>query len=293
MHYLQQNIDITNLSNFKTKATTKYYFEINSINDVLKINEIKNFANTNNLKLLFIWWGTNTLFAFSKFNWIVIKNNLRWYNYDLNTKILEVSTQENIRDIALILKEKYKNDLWYRFIWLPGSIWGAIYWNAWCFWLETENNFLSVEAYNFSTWRIENISRANAKFSYRNSIFKETNNYFLLKAFFDLSKMEEKYSNDKDIIQFREEIQPNWNSCGSFFKNPNKEFSAGKLIEEVWLKWFSVWNAYFSEKHANFLMMKWDNWDYKELFELIKLAQNKVKEAFKIELIPEVNIIES
>ena len=92
MDYLQQNIDITNLSNFKTKATTKYYFEINSIEDVLKINEIRDFANTNNLKVLFIWWGTNTLFAFEEFNWIVIKNNLRWYNFDREQRVEEPNT---------------------------------------------------------------------------------------------------------------------------------------------------------------------------------------------------------
>jgi hypothetical protein len=34
MEILQQDIDITHLSGFRTKATTKYYFEINSIDDI-------------------------------------------------------------------------------------------------------------------------------------------------------------------------------------------------------------------------------------------------------------------
>jgi UDP-N-acetylmuramate dehydrogenase len=62
-----------------------------------------------------------------------------------------------------------------------------------------------------------------------------------------------------DNIKFRKEIQPSGNSCGSFFKNHSKEYSAGKLIEEVGLKGFRYNNAYFSEKHANFLMTKLDN----------------------------------
>jgi hypothetical protein len=34
MDFLQKNTDITHLSNFKTPAKTKYYFEINKESDV-------------------------------------------------------------------------------------------------------------------------------------------------------------------------------------------------------------------------------------------------------------------
>ena len=288
---LQQNINITNLSNFKTKAFTKYYFEINTESDVLKLKEIFDFAEKENLKTLFIWWWTNILFAFDVFDWIIIKNNLKWFSYDENTKILEVYSNEKIWEVAEKLENDYGQNLWHRFIWLPGSIGWAVFWNAGCFWLETESNFLTASVYNLSTWEIENFSKSDAKFSYRNSIFKETWKYFIIKAKFDLSKLEEKYSSDVDNIKFREEIQPKWNSCWSFFKNPSKEFSAWKLIEEVWLKWFTYKTAYFSEKHANFLMTNTDNWDYKDLLYLIDLAKVKVKEKFWMELEAEVRII--
>jgi len=51
---LKKNIDITNLSNFKTKAKTRYYFEINNISDVSKLDKIFNYIDSNNLKYLFI-----------------------------------------------------------------------------------------------------------------------------------------------------------------------------------------------------------------------------------------------
>jgi UDP-N-acetylenolpyruvoylglucosamine reductase len=64
-------------------------------------------------------------------------------------------------------------------------------------------------------------------FSYRNSILKENNNkFFLIEAKFDLSKKIEKYHSDVDNIDFRENKQPKGNTCGSFFKNPNREYSA-------------------------------------------------------------------
>jgi hypothetical protein len=40
LSFLQQNYDITSLSGFKTKATTKYYFEINSVKDILNVKAV-------------------------------------------------------------------------------------------------------------------------------------------------------------------------------------------------------------------------------------------------------------
>ena len=293
MKILQKNKEITELSNFKTKAFAKYYFEINSEDDVFKLKEIKDFAFENKLKIIFVWWGTNMLFDFDIFEWIIIKNCLQWWKYNVNTKILKSYSNELISDIAENLEKDYSQNLWHRFIWLPWSIGWAVYWNAGCFGLETENNFREATVLNLSTWKIEVLSTKNMNFSYRTSILKQNNNkYFLVKSVFDLSTKIEKYSSNVDNIDFRENKQPKGNTCGSFFKNPNREQSAGFLIEQVWLKWYKIWWAYFSEKHANFLMSDWTA-SYKDLIELLKLAQKKVKEEFWIEIENEVRIIEN
>lgn len=285
--------DISHLSNFKTKAISKYYFEIHSDTDILLLKDIYDFSQYHKLKLLILWAGTNMLFGFDVFDGIIVKNYLQWFSYDTKTSLLEVSTAEMITDIAWKLEHDFGQDLWHRFIWLPGSVWGAIFWNAGCFWLETESNFLKAEVLHIPTWERKIFFRDEINFSYRSSLFKDTQEYFIIKAWFDLSQKREKYSSDVDNIKFREEIQPKWNSCGSFFKNPSRDASAGKLIEEVWLKWYTYGSAYFSQKHANFLMTNTDNWDYKDLLFLINLAQKKVYENFMVDLIPEVRIIQN
>jgi UDP-N-acetylenolpyruvoylglucosamine reductase len=45
-------------------------------------------------------------------------------------------------------------------------------------------------------------------FTYRNSLFKKTDNYFIIKVIFDLNEKKEKYSSDVDNIDFRENKQP-------------------------------------------------------------------------------------
>lgn len=293
MEFLKTNVDISHLSNFKTKAFSKYYYEVNTIWDLDNLSKIYNFSISNNLWFLIIWGWTNLLFAFDEFNGVIVKNNLEFFNYNEVSKILEVWTSNSIREVWEKLEVVFYNDLWHRFIWLPGSIWWAVFWNAWCFWLETENNFLSAEIYCLKTWEIKTFFKDDMNFEYRESFIKNNPEYFIVSVKFDLSKKVEKYSTDVDNIKFREEVQPKWNSCGSFFKNPSKEFSAGYLIENVWLKWFHHNNAFFSEKHANFLMMNVDNWNYKDLLELIDIAKSKVLDKFDIELVNEVRIIKN
>lgn len=291
LDFLQTDIDISHLSNFKTKAKTKYFFEIKNLDDVEKLSEIYDFAKSQKLQVLVVGWGTNMLFAFDVYNGIIIKNSLDGYLYDKKKKELIVYSNHSIRQVAQELEEKYDQTLWHRFIGLPGSVWGAIYGNAGCFGLETESNLVKVDVYNIKTQSFERFHKSDCEFEYRESFFKKNKDYFIIKWYFDLSKLHEKYSSDVDNIKFREEIQPKWNSCGSFFKNPSKEFSAGKLIEEVWLKGYHHKNAFFSEKHANFLMAEQENGDYRDQLYLLEMAQVKVKQQFWIDLIPEVQII--
>jgi UDP-N-acetylmuramate dehydrogenase len=56
------------------------------------------------------------------------------------------------------------------------------------------------------------------------------------------------------------------------------------------LKWFHIWGAYLSEKHANFLIA-WENCTWRDLITLIDLAKTKVKQQFNMELESEVRII--
>ncbi len=293
MDFLEKNKDISQLSNFKTPAKAAWYFEVNSEDDLDNLKQVIDFAKSKDLKVLFIWGGTNMLFAFDTYNWVVIKNNLSGWNYDRENKILESYSNENIWEIAEQLETKHSQDLWHRFIGLPGSIGGAVFGNAWCFGLEIENNFLDVTVLNLENGQAEMLSKSDMSFSYRSSILKQNDGkYFIVKMRFDLSKKIEKYHSDTDNIYFREHKQPNGNSCGSFFKNPSREASAGYLIEQVWLKWHKIWGGFFSEKHANFLMSD-GTASYQDLLELIKLAQDRVKQEFDIKLVNEVRIIKN
>ncbi len=230
------------------------------------------------------------LFAFDEYEGVVIKNSLTGWDYNKESKILKTFWSESIWMIAEKLENVYCQDLWHRFIWLPGSVAGAVYWNAGCFGLEIENNFVSCEVLDLENGQVSTLLKNDMNFKYRDSILKQERKYFIISAIFDLSKKVEKYHSDIDNIDFRENKQPKGNSCWSFFKNPSRDISAWFLIEKVWLKWHKIWGAYFSDKHANFLMHD-GHGTYKDMLQLIDVAQEKVEKEFWIKIENEVQII--
>ena len=78
-------------------------------------------------------------------------------------------------------------------------------------------------------------------------------------------------------------------SCGSVFKNP-QGMSVGKLIEDCGLKGFSVGGAEVSPVHANFIVNN-GTATASDVAAVIKHVHGKVREAYGIELRPEVKFL--
>ncbi len=290
MNKLQKDIEITWFSWLKTKAFTKYFFSINSEEDIYYLPEIIDFCKKNKLNFFFLGDWTNVFFDFYVFSWIIIKNNLKWWSFDSNY-ILQAYSGENISSIAYQIRKNYKLNKCYRFIGLPWSVWWAVVGNAWCFWLEISNIFLKARVFDIKTKNIRTFDHKNLLFKYRNSSLKNNEKYFVVDCYFDIATNKEKYSSNIDVFNFRKNHQPQWNSCWSFFKNPSREVSAGRLLEDAEFKGYEYNTAFFSSKHANFLMTNTNNANYKDVEHLIQKATNKIKKQFWYSLINEVNIL--
>lgn len=88
-------------------------------------------------------------------------------------------------------------------------------------------------------------------------------------------------------MRFRKQTQPvGVKSAGCIFKNPEGE-SAGKLLDELGLKGFSVGGARVSDVHANFIVHNGDA-DSADVLDLIDAVRERVRRETEIELEPEV-----
>ncbi|MCS6960979.1 MAG: UDP-N-acetylmuramate dehydrogenase [Deltaproteobacteria bacterium] len=106
----------------------------------------------------------------------------------------------------------------------------------------------------------------------------------------------------KNNLEYRKLTQPlHYPSLGSVFKNPSvdrcktflqKKCSAGELLERCGLKGFSYGECKFSEQHANWIVNPHKKGTYEEVDYLIRLAKEKVKTNFAIDLELEWKILE-
>ncbi len=294
------NINLWKKSTIWIWWEAKYYCEAKREWDLMNA---RNFAKKNDLWIIFFWIWSNILFSQNIENKLVcrIKNNF-FEKISENEefwlfKVWSWTILWNL--INILIKDNF--DLT-NLAWFPSTIWWAIVWNAWLCWSEMKDFLVSAKILNLKTWKYEEWKNEDFEFEYRNSKIKKIinqnknkseNNFIISSCILKIPKTR---LNKEDWLklkltrnlQERADKQPKWRSAWSFFKNPYPHF-AWKLIEQIWLKWFKIWWAYFSWKHANFLMTK--EWvTIKDILKLRNLAKRKVKDEFWVDLEEEIVI---
>ena len=173
---------------------------------------------------------------------------------------------------------------------IPGTVGGCIYNNAGAYKMSMSDLLISVTV--LKNDEIIELSCNECNFGYRTSLFKEEKDYIILSCKLKLHKgnLDEIKSLISDRTKRRMETQPlNYPSCGSVFRNPDN-IPAGKVIEEVGLKGFSIGGAKVSELHANFIINTGEATS-EEIIKLINVIKDKVKNETDIDLILEQEII--
>ena len=156
---------------------------------------------------------------------------------------------------------------------IPGTVGGAVFMNAGAYGEDMSKIVESVRVLT-SDLKIKEIKNKGMKFSYRTSLLQEHLDYVCISAKLKLKrgKKEEIEKIMTDRRMQRRATQPlNYPSAGSVFRNPEGMF-AGKLIDDMGLKGFTIGKAKVSEKHANFIINTGNAKanDIKRIIDLIK-----------------------
>lgn len=175
---------------------------------------------------------------------------------------------------------------------IPGSVGGAIFMNAGAYKSDMGYIVKSVKVLT-PRYRVMEMTNFDMHFHYRTSFLQTHPDYICLEATFLLKK-----GNPEEIMQLIEdrknrrlETQPlEYPSAGSVFRNPEGDY-AGRLIEEIGYKGYSIGDALVSEKHANFIINK-GHAKGEDIKKLILEIQNKVKEKYGVELKVEQEFVE-
>jgi UDP-N-acetylmuramate dehydrogenase len=172
---------------------------------------------------------------------------------------------------------------------IPGTVGGALAMNAGAFGGETWRYVSRVETMDH-TGRINLRSPHEFQVKYRH-VVRPNNEWFVAGHFqFPLGDAQHAQQAIRELLRQRNITQPIGEfNCGSVFRNPPGNHAA-RLIEACGLKSYRIGNAWVSQKHANFIINGGEA-TAADIENLIYLIQQKVKEHYGIELMPEVHIL--
>jgi UDP-N-acetylmuramate dehydrogenase len=170
---------------------------------------------------------------------------------------------------------------------VPGSVGGALRMNAGAYGTQIGAWVREVQVYRAATGRIEILRGDAISFEYRHTSFAPDDIMLSVKLELPSIPYAEILHGIRVCNEKRRASQPlNQKSAGCIFKNPPGA-SAGRMIDELSLKGFSVGDARVSDRHANFFVNAGQA-RCADMLGLIAQVRERVHQAFGVELETEV-----
>lgn len=261
-----------------------YFVEIENEEQLILL---LNFISKNKIKFFVVGGGSNILFSDEGFNGIVIKLSGDFYKHEISSNNVICGSAVSLAYLAKQTAEQGLSGLEY-LSGIPGTVGGAVFGNAGVKDCSISSVIDKVEVIDYmGNKRV--LTKNDIEFEYRKSNIK---NSIITKIFFIL-----KNADKNDILKtISKEFEKRKNSqpigtknAGCIFKNP-KDDSAGRLIDSLKLKNYSVGGIKISDVHANFFINK-DNGCAKDMMSLIEFVKNEVYKKYNIKLETEIKII--
>lgn len=274
-----ENESIAKHTTYKVGGNAKLFvYPKNKEKLIILLKQLK----SKNINYKILGNGSNTLFSDKEYDGVIIKldalNSVRFFRTTVKAEagvnLIKLSNQTVRKGLAGL---EFATGI-------PGTVGGAIYMNAGAYKSDMGYITKSIEVL---TPNLEVITMTNKEldFHYRTSFLQKHKDYICLEATFKLRQSDKNLLLEivEDRKKRRIESQPlEYPSAGSVFRNPENLF-AGKLIEDLGYKGYTIGGAKVSEKHANFII-NYKNATGKDIKELIELLQKDVKEKYDVDL---------
>jgi UDP-N-acetylmuramate dehydrogenase len=235
------------------------YLGIGGTTDLIRIHrhdsipELLNLLDQHKIPHKFLGGGSNLL---------VIDGELPFVVLQLAKSEQEVVIEGNVAsvdaaaDLGRTVTFCAKNDLggMEGLIGVPGTVGGALRMNAGAYGTQIGSYVREVKVYRTAERRIEILRGEQISFEYRHTSFAPDDMMLSVKLELPSKPFKEILQGIRICNEKRRASQPlGQKSAGCIFKNPPGA-SAGRMIDELGLKGFSVGDAKVSDRHANFFV---------------------------------------
>ena len=308
---IQKNIDLSTRTSFRIGGPAKYYIDIKEKEDLI---EAIKWANEKGVKIFYWGGGTNILVSDKGIDGLVLK----FSNTDIKIKgdRIECNAGASLMRVSrMAASEKLTGFEWG--IGIPGTIGGAIKGNAGAYGFYIGDFVETLQIYDIKKERFFTMSKNDAGFSYKKSIFSTRPDLLIWETVFKLEKGDP-FKIDRlneEHINYRKKTQPSLPSAGCIFKNisfdkvridnPNlarriekeqKKFvergmvPVAWLLEELGVKGKVIGGAKISLEHANFIVNT-SSATAEDVMILISYIKQQIRDKFHLQLGEEIQFL--
>ena len=289
---LRFNVVLAPYSTYQIGGKADCFFVASTKEELIKaVRE----AREKSIRYFVLGAGANVLFSDKGYRGLVIKNEARGIQF-YNDR---VTAESGVMISNLIEEAKNRNFSGFEhFAGIPSTVGGTLWQNLHFLSPDrTETIFIgdilkSSEIMD-ENGNIQNVNKDFFNFNYDYSILHDRN-LLVTEATFNLARRDKELIKNQieENLKWRNEKQPQLDqfpSCGSVFKKING-IGAGRLIERVGLKGYTIGGAKISEKHANYIVNT-GGATAQDVLSLIKIIQDKVETETGHKLQPEVGVV--
>ncbi|AZB00039.1 UDP-N-acetylmuramate dehydrogenase [Chryseobacterium joostei] len=254
---MQENFSLKPYNTFGVDAKSKYFIEINNIEE---LKDALSFSKAKSLPLLLLGGGSNILLT-KDFDGLAIKLNLKGIseeNLNENEVLVTAKAGENWHEFVLDCLGKNYGGLENLSL-IPGNVGTSPMQNIGAYGTEIKDVFVSCKVLDLENLELKTFNLEECRFGYRDSIFKQEGKgrYIILEVTFRLTKKDHHIKTEygaitselknmgieqptiqdvsKAVISIRQSKLPDpkeIGNAGSFFKNPTIPLAQFEALQQ-------------------------------------------------------------
>ena len=283
-----QKVNLSKYSWFNLGGYAEFFFKPSNKNQLI---EFLVEAKKNNLKTTILGAGSNTLFRDNGVKGVVIKLGSNFsYTKLINKEVIEAGAATLDRKVANFAKDNNLSNFEFLSC-IPGSIGGAVIMNSGCYENDISKILLSIQVIDLKDCKEKEVKQEDIKFLYRGSNLPK--DLIIISAKFKglIGKKEQIEKKQSEFVEQKKLSQPSQiKTCGSTFKNIDKDKKAWMLIKESGCDSFKEGDAIISTKHCNFFVNN-GKANSSDIENLIKKVKDTVYAKTGVNLELEIKII--
>lgn len=281
---MHKHYPIKRLNSWRLGTSVRWYSEPKSLEELLEYYQMKKHMRT-----IWLGLGSNIMFPDHELEAHVIKAHKALSQIIFSDDVYIEAGVPLAKVAKCCAKRGFEKAAF--FAGIPGALGGALMMNAGAYGHETWQFVKSVNV--LTTTGIEKMVPSQFEIGYR--VVKPPKGFIAFLSAnlsFDSGCSERAQGYIKQYLKQRNHVQPIGTfNCGSVFQNPQVS-GAGILIDRLGLKGLTVGGARVSPMHGNFIENINAEATTHDVKKLIKMLQEKVYDAHRIMLTPEVVIYE-